>query len=410
MSICVKLEVKQRPILIVGGGKVALRKAKLFLREGAIVKVVAPKIEEELYALAECATRVYQTADLQDVFLVVAASDDLLLNARIREEAKQHQILYMGVRKEQEADLRAMSYVETAEYTLAVSTNGNYPLLAKQMVKDMQTQIEMTTAKRLCSLKHLRNALLKCEVLEAEKQQLLQWMSQLDNPCLAFLQDALTKQQAIILIYHGVKDTASREDIQTFVQTLSKQATTCAFGYAFLSERILETVNTQMMQVFPCAMLFHFLQVFHIKTKVIPMFLQNGRFHTQLQKLVKAHDFYLAPLPYADEQSLAALFTYLHQQYYRDGKELYIVFHSCLDKHFWQLCEHQAQQLQHTHCCYEKAVPDITEDMVLCPLFMLCGKHASACNTKRISCMSDPWIRHQLKTYVMDIFQENWEL
>lgn len=408
MSVIVKLEVKQRRILIVGGGNVALRKAKLFLREKAIVKVVAPKIVKELSDLVKCETREYQTTDLKDIFLVVAASDDKNLNARIQKEAAQYRVLFMGVSKEQEADVRAMSYLETTAYALAVSTNGNYPLLAKQMLKDMQMQVETTTAKRLSILASLREAVIENTRIHTEKQQLLQWLCQLDDACLIFLQAALKQKQADILVYHGVADTAAREDIASFVKMLQKAETACAFGYAFLSERILKTLNTKKIQVFPCAMLFHFLQAFHIKTKVLPMFLQKGRFYTQLQSLATSFGFYLAPLPYADQQSIAALFSYLHQCYGKEDQKVYVVLHSCMDQHFWQLCETQAKRL-HMECCYEKALPDTVENTVLCPLFMLCGKHAASCSTKRISCMSDPWIRKQLKNYVLDIFKEDRE-
>ena len=77
-----------QPVLLVGGGGIALRKARMLLRSGAAVSVVAPRIQPELERLLASAhahsdERSFVPYDLDGKRLVVAATDDRELNARI---------------------------------------------------------------------------------------------------------------------------------------------------------------------------------------------------------------------------------------------------------------------------------------------------------------------------------------
>ena len=131
MSLCVQLELKNRKVLIVGGGHVALRKTKLFLREGAKVTIVASDILKELYALAQCHKRAFTQDDVLDAFLVVAASNDAEVNGKVRQAAQQANVLFMNVEADSQSDVHAMSYIEDAYYALAFTTKGKSPCYAK---------------------------------------------------------------------------------------------------------------------------------------------------------------------------------------------------------------------------------------------------------------------------------------
>ena len=67
IPVCISL--KNRNVLIVGGGKVALRKAKLFLREEANITVISKIFEKEFDDLSvNCITDKYQHKYLKDMF------------------------------------------------------------------------------------------------------------------------------------------------------------------------------------------------------------------------------------------------------------------------------------------------------------------------------------------------------
>ena len=80
-------------VLVVGGGEIALRKSRLLADAGALLRVVAPEIETQLSELVtlrggECVLRGYVETDLDGCGLIIAATDDEPLNARISEDCK----------------------------------------------------------------------------------------------------------------------------------------------------------------------------------------------------------------------------------------------------------------------------------------------------------------------------------
>ena len=127
MSLCVQLELKNRKVLIVGGGHVALRKTKLFLREGAKVTIVASDILKELYALAQCHKRAFTQDDVLDAFLVVAASNDAEVNGKVRQAAQQANVLFMNV----EADSQSHVLYRGCLLCSCLHYQREFPLLCK---------------------------------------------------------------------------------------------------------------------------------------------------------------------------------------------------------------------------------------------------------------------------------------
>ncbi|MGL5427783.1 MAG: precorrin-2 dehydrogenase/sirohydrochlorin ferrochelatase family protein, partial [Cetobacterium sp.] len=75
------IDLTNKDCLVVGGGKIALRKVKSLVEYGARVIVIAPYILPEIIDLdIEAEKRVFKVEDIKDKFLVVAATDDENLN------------------------------------------------------------------------------------------------------------------------------------------------------------------------------------------------------------------------------------------------------------------------------------------------------------------------------------------
>ena len=86
------LNLNGKRCAVIGGGKVALRKTRTLVAAGADVTVIAPAADENLTALAadgkiELVLRGYESGDVSDCFLVVAATDSAALNRQIAAEA-----------------------------------------------------------------------------------------------------------------------------------------------------------------------------------------------------------------------------------------------------------------------------------------------------------------------------------
>lgn len=80
-------------VLLVGAGSVAARKLGAFLQSGARVRVVAPQATDDIVALAESRqvewlARAYQPSDLGDAQLVIAATGDRAVNAKVVADAR----------------------------------------------------------------------------------------------------------------------------------------------------------------------------------------------------------------------------------------------------------------------------------------------------------------------------------
>jgi len=137
------LNIRGEKCLVVGGGKVALRKVQAFLECGANVQVVSPILCSELRRLAESGAiqalqRDYKAEDLQDALIAVAATDDAKTNESVAAEARRQRVLINVVDDPQRSDLIAPSYFRRGEVTIAVSTSGRSPALARKLKSKLE--------------------------------------------------------------------------------------------------------------------------------------------------------------------------------------------------------------------------------------------------------------------------------
>ena len=129
-------DLRGRKVLIVGGGEIALRKARLLGEAGATLKVVAPDIEPTLQALAEqgggtCDFRGYVEDDLHDVVLAIAATDDEALNAQVSADAQKRYIPVNAVDAPELCTVIFPAIVDRSPLIIAVSSGSHAPVLAR---------------------------------------------------------------------------------------------------------------------------------------------------------------------------------------------------------------------------------------------------------------------------------------
>ena len=140
-------KLQDRPVLVVGGGEVALRKARLLAEAGACLRVVAPDVRSELQAMAGeqgVFLRGYATDDLQGVGLVIAATDDEPLNARISAEAQALGIPVNVVDAPALCSVIFPAIVDRSPLIVAVSSGGDAPVLARLIRAKIETWIPAT--------------------------------------------------------------------------------------------------------------------------------------------------------------------------------------------------------------------------------------------------------------------------
>ena len=140
-------KLQDRPVLVIGGGEVALRKARLLSDAGAVLRVVAPEIRSELQELAGPGgmfLRGYVSSDLQGVALVIAATDDVPLNAQISAEAQALGIPVNVVDAPALCSVIFPAIVDRSPLIVAVSSGGDAPVLARLIRAKIETWIPAT--------------------------------------------------------------------------------------------------------------------------------------------------------------------------------------------------------------------------------------------------------------------------
>ena len=124
------LKLRDRRVLLVGGGRVAAGKLAGLLAEGADVTVVAPMIRAELQrAGVTIVQRAFEPADVDDVWYVVAAAPPEV-NKQVLEAAERRRVFVNAVDDPDHASAYAGSVVRRSGVTIAFSTDGRAPALA----------------------------------------------------------------------------------------------------------------------------------------------------------------------------------------------------------------------------------------------------------------------------------------
>ena len=134
------LDLKERPVLVVGGGKVALRKTLTLIDAGAKVRVITKEACEGMTDLceegrADLELRSYCEDDEKGFLLVFAATGDHEVNSLIAKSCKENGVLLNAVDDPSNCDLIIPAQLERGDVKIAVSTNGRSPMLAA-MIRD----------------------------------------------------------------------------------------------------------------------------------------------------------------------------------------------------------------------------------------------------------------------------------
>ena len=136
-----------REVLVVGGGEVAARKIEALLHAGAQVQVHAHALNDMLSQwLAQCRVQRLEGAFdphwLDQVWLVVAATDDRAFNAALAQEAGARRLLVNVVDDAELSTFQIPAIVDRAPLLLAISSGGAAPMLARRLREQLETQLD----------------------------------------------------------------------------------------------------------------------------------------------------------------------------------------------------------------------------------------------------------------------------
>jgi uroporphyrin-III C-methyltransferase/precorrin-2 dehydrogenase/sirohydrochlorin ferrochelatase len=129
-------DLKQRAVLVVGGGVVAERRVALLLEAGARITVIAPELSERLTELVETGrlthhTRTYAADALEPYWLVVAATNDRAVNAAVATAATAAKRFCNVVDDHELCTFIMPAIVDRSPVTIAIGSSGLSPVLAR---------------------------------------------------------------------------------------------------------------------------------------------------------------------------------------------------------------------------------------------------------------------------------------
>ena len=135
------LRLTGRPVLLVGGGRVAASKIEGLLRAGAKVTVVAPEIRSELEREGvTLLRREFEASDLDGAWFAVAAGTHAV-NRQVAEAAEERRIFVNAVDDPPSASAYAGGVFRRGSLTVAISTNGDAPALAGLMREGLEALV-----------------------------------------------------------------------------------------------------------------------------------------------------------------------------------------------------------------------------------------------------------------------------
>ncbi|PEF07513.1 precorrin-2 dehydrogenase [Bacillus thuringiensis] len=172
------VRVNEKRVVVIGGGKVAGFKIIPLLKQGADIVVISPELDANLVKLVEekkirWYQREYEKSDIKNAFLVVAASNDSILNEQVAEDAAENQLVNV-ITNPESGNVHFPAAIHRGLLNIAVSTGGASPKLAKKIRDEIANKYDETYESYLDFLYEVRVKLKDLQLEKRERNILLQ--------------------------------------------------------------------------------------------------------------------------------------------------------------------------------------------------------------------------------------------
>ena len=140
------LEIKNKPVLVIGGGDIALRKIKLLIKSKPNLKVVAKNFCEEILDLKDrysidIIQKDFHPDDIEFPMIIIAATNNKLLNKQIAQIGIKKKIPVNVVDQPSLCTFTMGSIVERGSLVVSISSSGKAPVLVRQLREKIEMMI-----------------------------------------------------------------------------------------------------------------------------------------------------------------------------------------------------------------------------------------------------------------------------
>jgi len=179
------LNLKQKPVVVVGGGDVALRKVKLLIKAKPKITIIAKQFCSELKGLSKTSKSIilvkksFNHKDLGFPTIIIAATNDINLNKSISLIAKQKKIPINVVDQPNLCTFTIGSIIERDSLIISISSGGKAPVLTRMLREKIELLIPQTYSKLIEYAGNLRE-IVKKNLSSVNKRRIF-WEDFFDN-------------------------------------------------------------------------------------------------------------------------------------------------------------------------------------------------------------------------------------
>lgn len=184
------LDIAGKPVVVVGGGEVALRKVEGLLEAGAEITVVSPELHPDLRTFVDQGRvrhfeREYQPGDLEGYTLAFVGTDDRSINAEVAREGKEWRVWVNAVDDPPNCDFIMGGIISRGDLIVAVSTSGASPAMARRLREDLEEFLSDKYMRMLDLAAEVRRELRELDILIDPET----WSAALDSEFVRLLND-----------------------------------------------------------------------------------------------------------------------------------------------------------------------------------------------------------------------------
>lgn len=198
------LKLQGRTCLLVGAGAIAEQKLGGLLEAGASVVVVAPHaspiiVEHASKGRLQWRQCEFIAAELEGIFLVIAATGNSQVNDDVFREADRRGILCNAVDEPERCHFYYPAVVRRGDLQIAISTNGKSPALAQRLRRELEALFDSTYADWLQWLGQVRDLYFRTHVAREQRVRTLHQIA--SRPVFERFRNA--RRQATSEVRHG---------------------------------------------------------------------------------------------------------------------------------------------------------------------------------------------------------------
>ena len=160
------LSLKNRKILLVGGGAIALEKLEKLVDFTTKIDIISKEVSSDFIQFSSkyeliIQERAYQEGDILGYDIVIVATDTVELHKQIYQESRTTRVLVNSVDNTAYCDFIFPSYIKKGDLTISVSTGGSSPAMAKRLRVYLEKLIPASIEPFLKEMRELRKSLPK---------------------------------------------------------------------------------------------------------------------------------------------------------------------------------------------------------------------------------------------------------